>query len=455
MMPDAPFADGPTIEVTSGMDQELIGFGGAFTEAAAVTFQGMSAEHQEELLESYFGPTGIGYTMGRVPINSCDFGRGSYSFDDHPGDFKLEFFDRKVTHDQQAVIPLIKRAKLKVEAAGGALRLLASPWSPPAWMKTNGNMDHSGRPGLKPHYEDVWARYIAEWISAYKAQGLPIWAVTVQNEPEHDAVFEACVFTPAQEADFLGNNLGPTLRMMHPEVLIFVFDHNKNDIVSFAQAVYQHPKASQFAHGVAFHWYTGDSFETVAQVHRSFPQAVLLASEATYEKHRWLPGMNQPYADWRFGEGYAHDIIGDLNAGATGWIDWNLLLDQNGGPNHVNNVCDAAYIADNAASKLEVHPQYFYIAHFSKFILPGSKRIVTKVTNSPKYVGVNRNYGTCDGQDGLQTTAWLRKDMQVAVVVLNCGETFVNFKIQDGANAILGTIPAHSIQTYLYAKQMV
>jgi glucosylceramidase len=411
----------------------------------------MSAGQQAEFIERYFGGSGIGYTMGRVHINSCDFSLGSYSFDDVENDFKLAHFDHGVSHDAETLIPLILKAQQSVAAAGRQLRLLAAPWSPPAWMKTNGQMDSSGSSGLRAECRDVWARYIAAWVSAYKAHGIPIWGLSVQNEPSNRPAWEACAYNPTEEADFVAAFLGPTMQQAHPEVAIFVHDDSKHNLVTYAQTALGRAASARFIKGIAFHWYTGDLFENVAQVHRQFPQAQLLASEATYEKRRWRQGALQAYSEWSFGEGYAHDIIGDLNAGAAGWIDWNLLLDKDGGPNHVGNVCDAAAIADNRTGSLEWHPQYYYVGHFSKFMVPDSRHVQTTVTGSARYAGAVRDYGTCSAQDGLEATAAIRPDGQLVVVVLNCGGAAVVFQLKHVLikRALQATIPPHAIQTYL------
>mmetsp|Transcript_134522 Transcript_134522/g.335627 ORF Transcript_134522/g.335627 Transcript_134522/m.335627 type:complete len:498 (+) Transcript_134522:105-1598(+) len=445
---DFPFA-GPTIHLSSVMEQEIHGFGGAFTEAAALVFQSLPTDKQLQVLDLYWGANGIGYTTGRVHINSCDFSPLSYSFDDVDGDLGLQHFDANVTHDTVAMIPFIRAAQDLLRNTGKELKLLAAPWSPPAWMKTNGAMDGSDQPGLKDTCQASWAKYFSKWITAYKAHGIPIWAITPQNEPENAAKWEACVFTPEQEMEFLADYLGPTLKADHPDVKILVFDHNKEDVYTWAQALYSNPGAAQYAAGVAFHWYTGDHFDGVAKIRKDFPQAMLLATEATFERYRWKPGSTLITGDWSFGEGYAHDIIGDLNAGATGWIDWNLLLNQDGGPNHVDNVCDAAMLVKSG--EVYVHPQYYAIGHFSKYILPGSRRLRANVTNTRSYEGETRPYGTCTADDGLEATSFLRPDGLAVVVVLNCADKPVAFKIKDGATALNATVPAHGIQTYLYS----
>eukprot|EP00929_Paragymnodinium_shiwhaense_P002465 TRINITY_DN102725_c0_g1_i1.p1 TRINITY_DN102725_c0_g1~~TRINITY_DN102725_c0_g1_i1.p1 ORF type:complete len:515 (+),score=85.23 TRINITY_DN102725_c0_g1_i1:99-1643(+) len=437
-------------------DQEITGFGGAFTEASAVVFQSMSEENQAEFIEKYFDPdSGIGYTVGRVHINSCDFSPSpsQWSEDDVAGDFDLVHFDTNLTHDSQAMIPLIRKGMAKIEAAGRKLKLFASPWSPPAWMKTNGQMDNNGKEGkLKDDSKAAWAKYFAKWIQAYKDHGVPLWAVTPQNEPENAASWEACQYSDQEEADWIGDYLGPTLREAHPEVLIFPFDHNKDDVDKWADTMFNHEKASQYVSGIAFHWYTGDYFDKVGKIHAQWPNMTLLPTEATWEKYRWSPGVTPETGDWKMGEGYGHDIMGDLNNGAVGWTDWNLLLDTTGGPNHVGNNCDAPMFADAEKKALYLHPQYYYIGHFSKYLVPGSKRLKSSVSGSRSYSGKSRGYGVCTEEDGLQATAFQRPDNVIAIVVQNCADSPVDFKIKDIGRAAKATIPAHAIQTYLLTR---
>jgi len=400
----------------------------------------------------YFSAAGLNYNLARVHINSCDFAESNYNFDDVPNDFNLEHFDDGLTRDNQALIPLIQRARAMMNLAGREMKLMATPWSPPGWMKTNGQMDESPEVGLRPECRAVWANYISRWISAYTAHGIPIWAITVQNEPGQSSPFDSCQFSAADEADFLAAHLGPTLRADHPELMIFIFDHNKKELWDYASAVLANAAAAQFVNGVAFHWYTGDYFDQVQHVHEAFPDKILIASEATFETRRWAKGMTKPYDDWGFGMGYAHDMIGDFNAGTKGWIDWNLMLDTNGGPNHVGNVCDAAIIGDLEQQVVIPHAQYWFIGQFSKYIVPGSLHLRTEVQNSVQW-GESwvRWYGTCTGDDGIEATSFQLPDGQrIVTVVLNCGDDAVDFKIRSGACAIRGHIPARSIKTFRY-----
>jgi glucosylceramidase len=449
--------EGPVVDVSSTeLDQEIEGFGGAFTEASALVFQDMTKQNQEQLIEKYFDPeNGIGYTVGRVHINSCDFSPApaQWTEDDVDGDYNLDHFDNNVTRDRKAMIPLILQGKKSVEASGRKLKLFASPWSPPAWMKTNGQMVGGG--SLKPECKASWANYFVKWLDAYKSAGVDFWAVTPQNEPENPAGWEACVFSADEQADWIGSELGPQLKAAHPEVLIFPFDHNKDHVHLWADTMYSHPSASQYIAGIAFHWYSGDEFDHVAQVHQKYPKATLLPSEATWEKYRWSKRATVESGEWSFGEGYGHDILGDLNQGACGWTDWNMLLDQTGGPNHLGNNCDAPMFADNDKQELYLHPQYYYIGHFSKYLVPGSRRILSSVSGSTAYSGPGRGYGTCTAEDGLQATAFQRPDGTVAVVVLNCGAMPLNFKLKDAGRAAAVQIPGNAIQTFTFSRAVV
>lgn len=457
---------GPTINFMSSRPapntHEFEGFGGAFTESAALVFEKLSPDQKQEVLEKYFGEDGLGYTLGRTHINSCDFSTENYAFDTVEGDVSLQFFDTGVTRDAKALIPFIKVAKEMIEAQPGKkLKLLATPWSPPAWMKTNGQMDHSDIPCLKTGMQLPWAEYFTKWISAYKAHGVPIWAITMQNEPENNATWEGCLFNYNESMQFIEVYLGPQLQLHHDDVKLFVFDHNKDTVYDWAKAAYSKPLVEQYVYGVAYHWYMGDGFDKLHRIRNEFPQAALLASEATWERWRWKEGTTLSSGDWTFGEGYAHDIIGDLNAGSIGWIDWNLLLDQDGGPNHVDNVCDAVAMANLSTGELFWHPQYDYIGHFSKYIPQGSRLIETQVTGSRSYTGKStygckkgeencRGYGVCTGDDGLEATAFLRPDESIVVVALNCGDDPVVFKIKYGPNALRAALPKHAIQTYIF-----
>lgn len=242
--------------------QSIVGFGGAFTEASAVNFFLLPKDLQNKVLEMYFGNKGNRYTLGRIHINSCDFSLGSYSFDNAPEDFDLQYFDSKVTHDDIFVIPFIQAAMAK---SSQKIKLMASPWSPPAWMKKPDDkgeqkMTGSALPnGLRdaPEVKQAWARYISKFISAYYTKGVPIWSVTPQNEPEFPAPWDACAYTKEFEDDFIQHYLGPVLREEHPDLLILGFDHNKDHLVAWTKELMK-PREDgssryKYIDGMAFH----------------------------------------------------------------------------------------------------------------------------------------------------------------------------------------------------------
>lgn len=395
--------DVASIRVDSSIKyQEIIGFGGAFTESAANNFFKLPPEKQKKIIDLYFGPEGIGYTLGRVHINSCDFSEKSYSFDEIPGDYDLEYFDTEVTHDEAAMMPFIR---LAMEASPWPLRLLASPWSPPLWMKVplNGRqaMNGSAEPnGLidDPRIKMSWALYISKWITSYESHGVPIWAITPQNEPEFPAPWEACAYNSSYARQWIDGYLGPTMRAHHPEKLILAFDHNKDHLLAWSEEMLGGAAGkgpSEFIDGMAFHWYTGDNDRVMdgtygynnvnATYHLMEQGKVLLASEGCS-----CPGVK--IDDWLRAERLAHDIIFDLNNYAQGWIDWNLIVDSKGGPNHLGNMCDAPMVASADWSDVHIQPKFYFMGQFSKFIPPGSVRVHSSVVGNFNFAeGVDPN----------------------------------------------------------------
>lgn len=401
---------GQVIVNTTLTFQTVLGFGGAFTEAAAHNFYRLPKAVQEKVLQYYFGEEGLGLALGRLHINSCDFSLESYSFDDVKDDFNLNFFDDEVTHDMVEIIPFIQSA---MEISSNPIRLIASPWSPPAWMKVpqegNQSMTGSAVPnGLKQdsRIQLAWARYISRFITAYKRKNIPIWAVTPQNEPEFPAPWEACSFNSSAELAFISNFLGPVLRSDHPGLKILAFDHNKDHLRAWAEELY-HGDSNNFIDGMAFHcklWldcfplslfhqhvcfptgYGGEDrwtdgtygYNNVNATYHLAPDKILLATEACS-----CPGVARETHGglalaWLRAERLAHDILFDLLNHAQGWIHWNLLVDSKGGPNHKRNFCDATIIANEDFEDVTLQPQFHYFAHFSKFVRPGAIRVASE-----------------------------------------------------------------------------
>jgi glucosylceramidase len=400
--------------------QKIFGFGGAFTEAAANTFYRLPARARKQVLAACFdAEKGNGYTVCRTHINSCDFSLGNYAYVEDGADTKLRTFS--IARDEKALLPLIVEAQ---KAAARELTLFASPWSPPAWMKTNNMMNEGGK--LKGEFRDLWARYIARYLEAYAAKGVKLWGITVQNEPKATQRWDSCVYTAEEERDFVRDHLGPVLKKAgFGHVKIFVWDHNKERVVERSQTIFSDGAASKYIAGLGFHWYSGDHFEELETFHHLHPDKMLLFTEGCNS----LASMDT----WNSGEKYAHDIIGDLNHWASGWCDWNLLLDEGGGPNHVGNFCSAPIIADTGTGTLRLQSSYFYLGHFSRFIVPGSERIAHSTYT-----------------DALEVTAARRPDDTIAVVVLNRGDEDLPFVLRTRSGAAKCLARKRSIMTMLY-----
>jgi len=402
--------------------QTVLGIGGALTDAAAETFYKLPRARQQEFLEACFSPAkGNGYTLGRTSIHSCDFSSESYTYA-QDGDTELKTFD--ISHDLKYRLPFIREV---LAAAGKGFTLFASPWSPPGWMKSNNDILHGGK--LKPEYYALWANYCAKFIKAYEQQGVPIWGMTVQNEPLAVQTWESCVYTAEEERDFVKGYLGPILQKAGlADRKIIIWDHNRTLLWPRARTVLDDPEAAKYVWGVGFHWYVADCFENVQRVHEAYPAVHLLFTEGCHG-----PFDPNRVQEWRWGELYGNAMIHDFNNGAVGWTDWNVLLDEKGGPNHVGNYCFAPIHGDTRAGTLTYMSSYYYIGHFSKFIHPGARRIIASST-----------------LDDLQTTAFQNPDGSIAVVVMNASAVDHDFLLWHEGKAAKASSPGHSILTLIW-----
>lgn len=407
--------------------QTFLGIGGAITDASAEVFAKLSKDKQKEFMNAYYDKEkGIGYSLLRTTIHSSDFASGSYTYIKE-GDKDLKTFN--IDHDRQYRIPMIKEA---IKTAGGKLTLYASPWSPPAFMKNTNSMLKGGT--LLPEYYQAWANYFTKFIKAYEKEGMPIWGITVQNEPMATQTWESCIFSAEAERDFLKNFLGPTMKKEGlADKKIVVWDHNRDLMTQRANVIFSDPEASKYAWGMGFHWYenwSGGSpmFDNVRKVYENHPSKNLLFTEGCVEKFD-----AKKYQFWANGERYGTSMINDFNNGTVGWTDWNILLDQNGGPNHVGNFCFAPIHADTNSGELIYTPSYYYIGHFSKFIRVDAKRVSTSVSRS-----------------SLLSTSFLNADGKMVTVVMNQTTKSVTYNLIVASEKTVVVIPAHGIQTLVY-----
>jgi glucosylceramidase len=273
----------------------LTGIGGALTDAAAETFAKLPKDKQQEFIKAYYDPKeGIGYTLGRTNMNSCDFSSGSY---DYVAENDKELSSFNIAHDRTYKLPLIKQA---LAATGGKLTLYVSPWSPPAWMKSNKDMLHGGK--LLPEYRQSWANYYVKYINALEKEGIPVWGLTVQNEPMAKQIWESCIFTAEEERDFIRDYVGPTLEKAGlSNKKLIAWDHNRDLVYQRANTYLSDPAAAKYIYGIGYHWYetwTGSNmqFENLKRVAETFPDKKLIFTEGCVESFK-LDKINE----WRLG----------------------------------------------------------------------------------------------------------------------------------------------------------
>lgn len=410
--------------------QQITGIGGAFTESSAYLLNQLSPENRKKVLESYFGEDGARYSLTRTHMNSCDFSLDHYSYAAVPGDTGLTQFS--IEPDRDDLIPMILDAQ-KISQDG--FKIIASPWTAPPWMKTN-NAWRSG--SLDSNYYETWAQFFVKYLEAYRDAGIDIWGFTVENEPlGNDSSWESMHYTPTQMANFVKNHLGPALREENEDVKILVYDQNRGEeLEQYVVELLTDSALLPYIYGTAVHWYTStvDWFpESLNSTHDLAPDLAIIHTEGCIDNEvphwqdddwYWRKEATDWGIEWAADEDkhlhpiyvptyrYARDIIGCLNNWVEGWVDWNMVLDRQGGPNLAENWCVAPVIVDPDKDSVYFTPLYYVISQFSRFIRPEANRIGFK-HNNPE----------------LMVTAVENKDGSLVVVVLNQSEESVSFQI--------------------------
>jgi len=441
-----------TIELfTSTQFQTIEGIGGAFTESSAYLLNKLSKTKREEVLRAYFGPEGAEYSLTRTHMNSCDFSLDHYSYAPVEGDTNLDSFS--IEHDLNDLVPMIKGAQ---SYSVDGFKLLASPWTSPPWMKDNNDW-YGGK--LKKEYYAVWAKFFSKYVQAYKEQGIDIWGFTVENEPlGNDANWESMHFTPEETADFVKHHLAPQLKADNIDAKILVFDQNRGkDLEEWSQKLLTDEELLPLIHGTAVHWYasTFDWFpENLQNTHQLAPDKHIIQTEGCVDAEvpHWNDGAwywSKEATDWGWDWApekdkhmhpkyvpvfrYARDIIGCLNNWVEGWIDWNMVLDRQGGPNLAKNWCVAPVIVDAERDEVYYTPLYYVMAQFSKYARPGAKRIEVKSTD-----------------DTLMTSAVLNPDGTIALFVLNMDKASKKFVLRKDGKTTQVSIDGNSLQTIIF-----
>ena len=402
--------------------QTISGFGGAFTEASAHLLNQLSQSKRTEVLKAYFSVDGAAYSMARTHMNSCDFSLDHYSYSPVAGDKYLKHFS--IDEDREDLIPMIKDA---LEISEEGFKLFASPWTAAPWMKDN-NAWVGGK--LLPEYYDTWALFFSKYVEAYENEGIDIWGFTVENEPMGNGNnWESMHFSPEEMTDFVQHHLGPKLEADGKgDLVILGYDQNRADIKEWVDMMYKDEASAKYFDGTAIHWYesTYDYFpEALQYAHHKAPNKYLIQTEACVDSEipvwkedawYWKKEATDWGYDWREASKkylhpkyapvnrYARDIIGCLNNWVDGWVDWNMVLDRQGGPNWFKNWCVAPVIIDPDSDEVYYTPLYYVMAHFSKFIRPGAEVIAADSTDKD-----------------LMVTAAHNLDGSTAVVVFNEG----------------------------------
>lgn len=403
--------------------QAVKGFGGAITEASAYNYSRLSPDRQKEVIAACFGAEGLCYNMARVSIGSCDFGLGNYAYT-QDGDQDMSTFS--IAHDEQYVLPMIRDAQ---KAKGEPLTFLASPWSPPAYMKTNGEMNNGGK--LKEEYRSAWAKYYAAFIRAYREAGANIAYLTVQNEPMAVQTWDSCIYTAREEGDFVRDYLGPELAGAGLcDVKIFIWDHNKEEAYARVRETLADQAVSDYVSGIAVHWYTGDHFEALEVLKKLYPDKEIFFTEGCVEYSRFADSGEVQKAEM-----YAHDMLGNLKAGAGAILDWNLLLDEKGGPNHVGNFCAAPLMCEPEKDMLEKRLSYYYVGHFSRYIRAGARQLAIS-----RYT------------DKVECCAFRNPDNSRVAVLLNRTGEKVPVALRENGMGWEGELAPHSIATVIFQE---
>lgn len=428
--------------------QTITGIGGAFTESSAYLLNQMSKEKREEILNAYFSEEGANYSLTRTHMNSCDFSLNQYSYAPVADDMTLENFS--VEEDRDDIIPMIKEAQA---ISKDGFKILASPWTAPPWMKDN-NEWVGGK--LLPEYYDVWALFFSKYADAYKAEGIDIWGFTVENEPHgNNNNWESMHYSPREMTDFVMNHLGPRLEADGKEDLVVLgFDQNRDGVKEWVDVMYETEESSKYYDGTAVHWYesTFDYLpEELQYGHLKAPDKYLIQTEGCVDSEiphwkddawYWKKEATDWGWDWASEDKkhlhpkyvpayrYARDMIGCLNNWVDGWIDWNMVLDTQGGPNWFKNWCVAPVIVDPAKDEVYYTPLYYVMKHFSKFIRPGAKRIDNKCSD-----------------ESLMVTAAQNEDGSTAIVVLNMEEVEKTVVFIINEEKVHFTISPQALQT--------
>ncbi|GAV09439.1 hypothetical protein RvY_18985 [Ramazzottius varieornatus] len=436
--------------------QLILGFGGALTDAAAINILSLSQANQRSLLSSYFSPSGLEYNMMRIPMAGCDFSTHIYSYDEVEGDFELQHFNL-TSEDLNMKIPLIHRIQRMTKTP---LKILASPWSAPGWMKTNKAMSGGGKliGQAGDRYHKSWAQYFVKFVQHYQVHNISIWGLTAQNEPIDGFIplfpFQSMGFSPTSQRDFISTDLGPALSNAGlRKVKLIIMDDQRFLLPKWADTVLADNATSRYVDGIGVHWYFNyiTPASVLSKTRQRHPDKFLLSTEACEGSMPWQTKV--VLGDWSRAEAYATDIMENLLNGVGGWIDWNLALDTQGGPNWASNFVDSPIIVNAKADEFYKQPMFYALGHFSKFISAGSYMVQGESVLTPHVMTILTLGLASHPAKSLLICTAERPDKGLALVVLNKSSTTLHLRIVDGRRvrgSFVAQIAPRSISSFIW-----
>ncbi|MCF8345656.1 MAG: hypothetical protein K9G38_00480 [Bacteroidales bacterium] len=496
-------AEGNVIKIFPDIKKQTIdGIGSSFTESSAFVLAHLDKEKRQEVMREIYSEEGANFSLTRTHIGACDFCvEGRYSYVDEKGDVKLESFtldpDNKgfdpaeypgIEDDSYDLLPMIKEAmQIKTDQEDDELRIIASAWTAPAWMKDIEEWYIPGSPennwqgtggSLKPEYVSTYADYIVKYLDAYQKEGINIWGLTPVNEPHgNNGQWESMHFTPESQNEFIKNQLGPSLvKGGFSDVNLLIYDQNRDGLEHWTDVIFADPETTPYVYGAAVHWYesTFKVFEDVFdRVHNKFPDFAIVHTEGCiddlgkeppngvtdplkFKEENWFDNdefwWNDNATDWAYSvtwqgvktedhpiytpvHRYARNIIVSLDHWVTGWVDWNIVLDADGGPNHVGNFCGAPIMIDTETKHVYYTPIFHILSQFSRTIRPGDKAVQTQK--------IFENLG----EDDLHACATINDDNLLSVQLLNTTKKPITYNLQIGEKYAEITIKPNSVQT--------
>jgi glucosylceramidase len=432
--------------------QKIEGFGGSFTDASAYLVHQLSPAQRQRIMEAYFAPSGANYSLTRTHMNSCDFSRFHYSYAPVEGDLALEHFS--IEQDLEFIFPMIQSAQA---ISKDGFQVIASPWTAPPWMKDNNDWV-GGR--LLKEMQPTWAQFFVKYAQACEAEGIPLWGFTVENEPHGNGNnWESMLYSPDEMTEFVQQHLGPALESNGLGHLgILGYDQNRAGLDEWTASMYRDSASAKYFAGTAIHWYesTYDYFpDDLDRAHAAAPDKLLIETEGcidaevpVWQDDDWY--WRKEATDWGFTwreeekkylhpkyspvNRYARDIIGCLNHWVNGWVDWNMVLDRQGGPNWFKNWCIAPVIVDPEQDEVYFTPLYDVMSHFSKFIRPGATVLASECTD-----------------EELMAVATEAPDGGHVIVCFNPGDSPRTVRIEGLSEDVRIVLDAQALQTVVLA----